>query len=170
MSFVSCGTGRSSTTQQRTNAPLNIGNVQLSLLLGVTPENYQNITSDNDIVGGGLFSRFNIIGVERDYGNVDTMFTPDSVNLEVSFLPRVRRLINDPACIPVSNKAKNAVKTWFESVGRPAQANIQLWRRHCLLASLRSEQRYIRTLRRRYLPVGRFSVGDARVVSTNTRR
>lgn len=114
------------------------GNMLLSLLIGITPDDWENITSAGDIVGGGLMSRLNLIGTEHDYGNVDAMRKPDFTQLQRSFLPRIYQLQDSATHIPASNEAVSVIGDWFKA-DRVARANVRAWRAALLLSWLRHE-------------------------------
>ena len=68
------------------------GEMLFSLLAGVTEDDWFDLLSRGNAVGGGLMSRFNLIGTEGEYKNVGRMNPPDFTALQASFLSRVRQL------------------------------------------------------------------------------
>ena len=67
------------------------GEMMFSLLAGVTEEDWFDILSRGNAVGGGLMSRLNIIGTEGNYENVSRLNQPDFTALQEAFLPCVRQ-------------------------------------------------------------------------------
>ena len=116
------------------------GEMQFSMLCGVTPEDWFNLLSRGDAVGGGLMSRLNLVGTEGEYLNVGSMDEPDFTALRESFLPRVTALENTPALLTASRAARDLVRDWV--VGLPdgsERMNIHVWRSAVLLSWLRAE-------------------------------
>ena len=82
------------------------GEMMFSLLAGVTEEDWFDLLSRGNAVGGGLMSRLNIIGTEGDYKNVGKLKPPDFTPLQESFLPRIRLLADARAHIRTTEAAR----------------------------------------------------------------
>lgn len=116
------------------------GEMLFSLLAGVTEEDWFDILSRGNAVGGGLMSRLNLIGTEGHYENVSKMNQPDFTALQEAFLPRVRQLEDAPVRILSSNAADKVISDWQETLPEGSERiNVHAWRAALLLAWLRHE-------------------------------
>lgn len=116
------------------------GEMMFSLLAGITEEDWFNILSQGDAVGGGLMSRLNVIGTEGGYLNVSKMDPPDFSALQETFLPRVRLLEDAHARVLPSDGAGRVISEWADNLPEGSERmNIHAWRSALLLAWLRHE-------------------------------
>lgn len=130
--FAAPGTG---------SRPAVYGQMQFSLLGAVTEEDWFNILSRSDVVGGGLMSRLNLIGTEVGMENVYKMRRPEFAALQQSFFPRIVTLADRDCRIPPSEGADQVVKEWTESLPEgTVRMNLHVWRNALRLAWLRQEE------------------------------
>jgi hypothetical protein len=116
------------------------GEMMFSLLCGVTEEDWFDILSQGNAVGGGLMSRLNLIGTEGDYENVSKLNRPDFTALQEAFLPRIIQLEDAPVRILPSTDADKVISDWHETLPEGSERmNIHAWRSALLLAWLRHE-------------------------------
>jgi len=116
------------------------GQMMFSLLGGVTPDDWFDLISRGNAVGGGLMSRLNLVGTEGGYANVPKMRLPDFVPLQEAFLPRIKLLADTPVRIGVSEGADRVLAEWADTLPEGSERmNIQAWRSALLLAWLRRE-------------------------------
>ena len=117
------------------------GEMLFSLLAGVTEQDWFDLLSRGNAVGGGLMSRFNIIGTEGEYENVSKMHPPDLTTLQESFLPRIIRLEDAHANVRSSEGADRVIGEWTDNLPEGSERmNIHAWRSALLLAWLRHEE------------------------------
>jgi hypothetical protein len=117
------------------------GEMQFSLLGAITEEDWFDLLSRGNVVGGGLMSRLNVIGTEGDYRNVPKMKPPDFTILQNSFLPRVVQLAETPCNIPPSEGADRVIAEWVKTLPEcTVRMNVHVWRSALLLAWLRREE------------------------------
>lgn len=117
------------------------GEMLFSLLAGVTEEDWFDILSRGNAVGGGLMSRFNLIGTEGQYENVSRMNQPDFTGLQKTFLPRVRLLEDSHARILPTDGADKVISDWQDNLPEGSERmNVHAWRSALLLAWLRHEE------------------------------
>ncbi len=132
VSFAAPGTGTRSAVY---------GRMQFSLLGAVTEEDWFNILSRSDVVGGGLMSRLNLIGTEVGMEIVYKMKRPDFSPLQQSLLPRVLALAGRDCHLPPSEGADRVIKEWTESLPEgTVRMNLHAWRNALRLAWLRQEE------------------------------
>ena len=116
------------------------GEMLFSLLAGITEEDWFDILSQGNAVGGGLMSRFNLIGTEGEYENVSRMNPPDFTALQETFLPRVRLLEDAHARLRSTEGADSVISQWVDNLPEGSERmNIHAWRSALLLAWLRRE-------------------------------
>jgi len=116
------------------------GEMLFSLLCGVTEQDWFDLLSRGNAIGGGFMSRLNLIGTEGGFENVSRMKPPDFTGLRESFLPRVMRLEDAPASISSSEAADRIVAEWVDKLPEGSERlNIHAWRSALLLAWLRKE-------------------------------
>lgn len=116
------------------------GEMRFSLLCGVTEEDWFDILSQGNAVGGGLMSRLNLVGSEGGYANVSKLNRPDFTELQEAFLPRVRQLEDVPVRILPSADADKVISDWQETLPEGSERmNVHAWRSVLLLAWLRHE-------------------------------
>jgi hypothetical protein len=116
------------------------GEMMFSLLAGVTEEDWFDILSQGNAVGGGMMSRFNLIGTEGNYENVSRMSPPDFTALRGTFLPRIRLLEDAHARLQPTEGADNVISEWQDSLPEGSERmNIHVWRSALMLAWLRHE-------------------------------
>jgi hypothetical protein len=114
------------------------GEMMFSILGGVTPDDWFDLISRGNAVGGGLMSRLNLIGTEGGYANVPKMTLPDFTPLQESFLPRVKMLADVPARIGTNEGAERVIAEWADTLPEGSERmNVQCWRSALLLAWLR---------------------------------
>jgi len=116
------------------------GEMLFSLLCGVTEQDWFDLLSRGNAVGGGLMSRLNLIGTEGGFDNVSQIKPPDFTSLRESFLPRVMRLEDAPAIVSSSEVADRIIAEWVNELPEGSERlNIHAWRSALLLAWLRKE-------------------------------
>lgn len=117
------------------------GEMMFSLLCGITEEDWFDLLSKGNAVGGGLMSRFNIIGTEGHYENVGKMKPPDLVPLQETFLPRIAQLADAHANIRPSEAAETLVAEWTDNLPDDCERlNLHVWRNAVMLAWLKHEE------------------------------
>jgi hypothetical protein len=113
------------------------GEVQLSLLGAITPEDWTEIVGRGDVIGGGFMSRLNIIGTEGTHLSVSRLRTPDFTPLQAALFPRIEALANTPAILPVSEGADRLIAEWIKTLPEDSERlNVQVWRTALLLSWL----------------------------------
>lgn len=118
------------------------GQMMFSILGGVTPDDWFDLISRGNAVGGGLMSRLNLIGTEGSYENVPKMTPPNFTHLQESFLPRINLLADVPAQIASDEGAERVVAEWADTLPEGSERlNVQVWRAALLLAWLHHEER-----------------------------
>jgi hypothetical protein len=116
------------------------GEMMFSLLAGVTEQDWFDLLSRGNAVGGGLMSRFNMIGTEGQFENVSRMRPPDLTALQATFLPRVVQLEDAPARVIPTDAADTIISEWTDNLPEGSERmNIHAWRSALLLAWLRHE-------------------------------
>lgn len=116
------------------------GDMLFSLLAGITEEDWFDILSRGNAVGGGLMSRLNIIGTEGKFELVGHMKYPDFAALRTAFLPRIARLEDVPVHLVPTEAAYKVVNDWQKTLPEGSERlNIHVWRSALLLAWLRHE-------------------------------
>jgi len=116
------------------------GEMLFSLLAGVTEEDWFDILSRGNAVGGGLMSRLNLIGTEGEYENVSKMKQPNFTALQETFLPRIRVLEDAHAHIRSTDGADEVISQWQDTLPEGSERmNVHAWRSALLLAWLRHE-------------------------------
>jgi hypothetical protein len=117
------------------------GEMMFSMLAGVTEQDWFDLLSRGNAVGGGLMSRFNMIGTEGGYDNVSKMTPPDFTALQETFLPRVMRLEDAHIKLMPTEGADRIISEWADNLPEGAERmNIHAWRSALLLAWLRHEE------------------------------
>jgi len=118
------------------------GQMMFSLLGGVTPDDWFDLISHGNAVGGGLMSRLNLIGTEGNYDNVPKMTPPNFTALQESFLPRIKLLADVPAQIASDEGAERVIAEWADTLPEGSERlNVQVWRAVLLLAWLHHEEK-----------------------------
>lgn len=116
------------------------GEMMFSMLCGITEEDWFDLLSKGDVVGGGLMSRLNIIGSLGEYDNVATIKPKDFQALQERFLPRIEKLIEEPRVIPLSEGASRVLADWHILLPKDLiRFNIRVLRLALLLSFLRQE-------------------------------
>jgi hypothetical protein len=116
------------------------GEMMFSLLAGVTEEDWFDLLSRGNAVGGGLMSRFNLIGTEGGFQNVSRMTPPDLTSLQETFLPRVRLLADAGCKIHYTEGADRVLSEWTDNLPEGSERmNVHAWRNALRLAWLRRE-------------------------------
>jgi hypothetical protein len=117
------------------------GQMLFSMLCGVTEQDWFDLLSRGNVVGGGLMSRLNLVGTEGEYENVDTMRPPDFTALRETFLPRIVQLGDAHVRIRASDEARQVMAEWTRLLPEGSvRLNVQAWRSALLLAWLRHEE------------------------------
>lgn len=117
------------------------GEMMFSMLCGVTEQDWFDLLSRGNAVGGGLMSRFNMIGTEGEYENVSKMHPPDFTALQQTFLPRVMQLEDAHAHVRPTEAADAIIGEWADNLPEGSERmNIHAWRSALLLAWLRHEE------------------------------
>lgn len=117
------------------------GEMMFSLLAGVTEEDWFDLLSRGNVVGGGLMSRLNLIGSEGKYENVAKIKPVDFTALQETFLPRIMRLEDAHINIPESPEAAQIVAEWVDGLPEGTERlNMHVWRSALLIAWLRHEE------------------------------
>jgi len=118
------------------------GEMMFSMLCGVTEQDWFDLLSHGNAVGGGLMSRFNMIGTEGEYENVSKMNPPNFTSLQETFLPRVMRLEDAHANMLPTEGADKVISEWSDNLPEGSERmNVHAWRSALLLAWLRHEER-----------------------------
>jgi hypothetical protein len=118
------------------------GQMMFSILGGVTPDDWFDLISRGNAVGGGLMSRLNLIGTEGNYANVPKMTAPDYRPLQESLLPRIKMLADAPVTVGTDEGAERVIANWADTLPEGSERmNVQVWRSALLLAWLRREER-----------------------------
>ena len=144
------------------------GRMLFSLLCGVTEEDWFDLLSQGNVVGGGLMSRLNIIGTEGQFDNVSTMDPPNFAPLRESFLPRIARLEDSAATVGVTDAAKAAVGEWVLSLREGSERrNVHVWRNALLLSWLRHESEITEETARRAMSLGDYQTASHEYYRTN---
>jgi hypothetical protein len=113
------------------------GQMQFSLLGAVTPEDWFDLLSRSDAVGGGLMSRLNLIGTEGEYELVDSLDKPNFKPLQDSFLPRIRQLADAPCSIGITDEGKEIMRLFTKHLPPGNERmSVHAWRGALLLAWL----------------------------------
>ena len=117
------------------------GEMMFSMLCGVTEQDWFDLLSRGNAVGGGLMSRFNMIGTEGEFENVSRMHPPDFTALQETFLPRVMQLEDAHAHVRPTEAADTIISEWADNLPEGSERmNIHAWRSALLLAWLRHEE------------------------------
>ena len=144
------------------------GRMLFSLLCGVTEEDWFDLLSQGNVVGGGLMSRLNIIGTEGQFDNVSTMDPPNFAPLRESFLPRIARLEDSAATIGVTDAAKAAVAEWVLTLPEGSERrNVHVWRNALLLSWLRHEDSITEETAIRAMSLGDYQTASHAYYRTN---
>lgn len=137
------------------------GEMQFSLLAGVTEEDWFDLLSRGNAVGGGLMSRFNIIGTEGGFQNVSRMTPPDFTNLQQTFLPRVRLLADASCKIHITEVADRVISEWSDNLPEGSERmNIHAWRNALRLSWLRREDVISEQTARDAVMLGQYQVAS----------
>jgi hypothetical protein len=116
------------------------GEMMFSMLCGVTEQDWFDLLSRGNAVGGGLMSRFNLCGTEGGYENVARMIPPDFTALQETFLPRVMQLEDAHVRIVPSEAADRIISEWADNLPEGSERmNVHAWRSALLIAWLRHE-------------------------------
>ncbi len=116
------------------------GEMMFSMLCGVTEQDWFDLLSRGNAVGGGLMSRFNIVGTEGGFENVSKMKPPDFTSLQATFLPRVMQLEDAHARLLPSDAADRIISEWADNLPEGSERmNVHAWRSALLIAWLRHE-------------------------------
>ncbi len=116
------------------------GEMMFSMLCGVTEEDWFDLLSRGNAVGGGLLSRLNIIGTEGGYLNVSKIKPVDFTELQETFLPRVIQLQDAHVHIKPSENAERIICEWADSLPEGSERmNLHAWRSALVIAWLRCE-------------------------------
>jgi hypothetical protein len=116
------------------------GEMLFSMLCGVTEQDWFDLLSRGNAVGGGLMSRFNLCGTEGSYENVARMNPPDFAALQETFLPRVMQLEDAHTHILPTEAADRIISEWSDNLPEGSERmNVHAWRSALLLAWLRHE-------------------------------
>jgi len=117
------------------------GEMLFSMLCGVTEQDWFDLLSRGNAVGGGLMSRFNMIGTEGQFANVARMKPPDVAALRDTFLPRVMQLEDAQVRILASEAADTIIGEWANDLPEGSERmNVHAWRSALMLAWLRHEE------------------------------
>jgi hypothetical protein len=118
------------------------GQMMFSILGGVTHEDWFDLITRGNAVGGGLMSRLNIVGTEGHYANVPKIAPVDFSPLQEAFLPRVRALADMPVLISADERATRTIAEWADRLPDGSERmNVQCWRSALVLAWLRNKER-----------------------------
>jgi hypothetical protein len=123
------------------NQPAAFGEMQFSLLAAVTPEDWNNLFSKADAMGGGLMSRLNVIGTEGNWPNVEKMTPPDFTQLREKFFPRIRALVDNKYEVVTTEAADRVIGEWFGGLPESGKSrmNIHARRAAVMLSWLKDE-------------------------------
>lgn len=135
------------------------GQMMFSILGGVTPDDWFDLISRGNAVGGGLMSRLNLIGTEGEYDNVPKMVLPDFGPLQESFFPRIKLLADAPVRITADHRAESVMAEWADTLPEGSERmNVQAWRSALLLAWLRREQTITPAIAQDAVRLGQYQV------------
>ncbi|MGH9543671.1 MAG: DUF3987 domain-containing protein [Terriglobales bacterium] len=113
------------------------GQVQLSLLGGITPDDWFALLGQGDVVGSGFYSRLNIVGTGGEYAVVK-LKQIDSHVLQESLLPRLESLANAPCQMAFDAGADDLLDAWIKELPSGSERlNIYVMRTALLLAWLK---------------------------------
>lgn len=137
------------------------GEMVFSLLAGVTEQDWFDLLSRGNAVGGGLMSRFNLIGTEGNFENVSRMHPPDFTALQETFLPRVMQLEDAHARVLPTEAADQIICEWSDNLPEGSERmNIHVWRSALLLAWLRHEESITAKTAEDAVRLGRYQVAS----------
>ncbi len=137
------------------------GEMLFSLLCGVTPDDWSDLLSRGDAVGGGLMSRLNLIGSEGGFENVGRMGVPDFTALQASFLPRVCLLANTKTTILPARGADGVIDDWVSTLPEGSERlNVHVLRSALLLAWLRREETITAKIAEDAIRLGQYQVSS----------
>jgi len=137
------------------------GQMMFSILGGVTPDDWFDLISKGNAVGGGLMSRLNLIGTEGKYENVPKMTPPNFTLLQDSFIPRIKLLADVPAQIHADEGAERVIAEWADTVPEGSERlNVQVWRSALLLAWLRREERISASVAEEAVRLGQYQAAS----------
>jgi hypothetical protein len=117
------------------------GEMLFSILCGITEEDWFDLLSKGDVVGGGLMSRLNLIGSMGDYATATALDDNlDFSSLQKRLLPRIQDLEETPCILAPTEGALEVMAEWHLSLPEDAvRANVRAWRSALLLSFLRNE-------------------------------
>ena len=117
------------------------GEMQFSMLCAITEDDWFDLLSKGDVVGGGLMSRLNLIGSLGEYDRVSEIKKDlDFTNLQKQILPRIERLVDAPCILAPTEGARRVMAEWHLSLPEDAvRANVRAWRSALVLSFLRQE-------------------------------
>ena len=117
------------------------GEMLFSMLCGITEQDWFDLLSRGNAVGGGLMSRLNLIGTEGQFLSVSKMKPPDFHALRDTFLPRVMQLEDAHVHVLASDASDNIIGDWVNELPPEGaeRMNIHAWRSALILAWLRHE-------------------------------
>ena len=117
------------------------GEMLFSMLCGITEQDWFDLLSRGNAVGGGLMSRLNLIGTEGQFLSVSKMKPPDFHVLRDTFLPRIMQLEDAHVHLLTSDAADSIIGDWVNELPPEGseRMNIQVWRSALILAWLRHE-------------------------------
>lgn len=106
------------------------GEAMLSILGGITGEEWEKIFSQTSSAGSGFLSRLNLIGTEGNYPRASAIDVPDFTEFRRTFFPRLLALEAKPMTIKPTPAAKNLVGEWLGGLdlGSSARINLHAWR------------------------------------------
>ena len=145
------------------------GEMLFSMLCGVTEQDWFDLLSRGNAVGGGLMSRFNMIGTEGQFVNVSRMKPPDFTELQKTFLPRVMQLEDAHVRVSPSEAADKIISEWANDLPDGSERmNIHAWRSALLLAWLRHEESITAKTAENAVRLGRYQVASHAYYRTKT--
>lgn len=135
------------------------GQMQLSLLCAVVPDDWTDLASRGNVIGGGLYSRLNLIGTLGEYENVADMQMPDFSGLRESLLDRILALATTPIKTDPTPEARGLVGEWQRTL-RPGQErmNIHVWRSALILAWLHQADQITGRIAEQAIRLGEYQI------------
>lgn len=145
------------------------GEMLLSMLCGVTAQDWFDLLSRGNAIGGGLMSRFNIIGTEGDYANVSRMNPPSLTKLQETFMPRVMQLEDAHVRVLPTEAADKTITEWTDSLPEGSERmNVHAWRSALLISWLRHEEAITEKTAQDAVLLGQYQISSHEYYRTNS--
>jgi Bifunctional DNA primase/polymerase, N-terminal len=92
------------------------GQVQFSLLGGITPLDWFELLGQGNVIGSGFYSRLNLVGTEGEFELVARIREPEFTALQDILLPRLEALVQVPYTIDVKPEADALLDAWMKDL------------------------------------------------------